>query len=285
MTNSTTVYKAIEYMEAHLKDNLSIGDIADHVGFSKYHFSRVFKDLTGYTPSDYYRGRKVTEALNFMKESKCRIIDAAYEYGFNSPEVFTRSCLSAFGCSPSQIKKSIQSQSFNGLAPLDINKVTFISHFKNKTIQETEIPSILIKGHYYTSSKLFPKLDFGSQIFKELANDSDTLFQLHWAGDTQIYNHLIGIAIDINNLSNDDFNSFVYKKIPNKNYLVFPLSSDRKELPFMKDYIYDYHLPRNRYLSEVTYAAETLKLNPDQSIKSSLLYIPVRRKKNNMEHF
>ena len=285
MYNTEDIFKAIEYMEAHLKDSLTIGEVADYVGFSKYHFTRLFKESTGFTPSDYYRGRKVTEALNYMKANRCKIIDAAFEYGFNSPEVFTRSCLSALGSSPSQIKKSLQNESFTGISPLSLNQLTFYTQFDHTNVREEELPAIIIKGRYYTSCEMFPPLDYKSDIVRKLSKESDTLFQLHWATDSNTYNHLIGIPVDLAHLSDDDFDNYVYKKIPNQTYLVFPLSDSRKELPLMKDYIYDFHLPRNKYLNDVTYAAETSRMNSEQSINASLLYIPVRRKNDNRKHY
>ncbi|MFW1841251.1 AraC family transcriptional regulator, partial [Acinetobacter gyllenbergii] len=46
------IEKACRYIELH-EENLSLSDVADHVGMSAYHFHRVFKQITGLTPKGY----------------------------------------------------------------------------------------------------------------------------------------------------------------------------------------------------------------------------------------
>ncbi len=284
MNNIPDIIKAIEYIEIHIKESVNIGDVASYVGFSKYHFARIFKDVTGMKPSDYFRGRKVTEALNYMKKEKCRIIDAAFEYGFNSPEVFTRSCLSAFGISPSQIKKSIQSNNFHGILPFDKNQLLFYNQFKDITIVEKFMPSILLKGYSYTHKEFLPTIDLSNPVLKQLVETSDTLYHLHWAQENEEnYHHLIGVPVDFTNITDDDFSTYVYKKIPEENYLVFPLKKEGKELPLMNTYVYDYFLPRSEYLHNRTYSTEAIRLGGNQTITSSLLYVPIKRKRNRKE--
>ena len=46
ITNKS-VNKAIDYILRHLNEEVSVGDVAAHCHFSKYHFSRMFKEETG----------------------------------------------------------------------------------------------------------------------------------------------------------------------------------------------------------------------------------------------
>jgi len=276
------ILKAIEYIEENLKENLNIGDIAEYVGFSKYHFTRVFKEITSFTPSNYYRGRKVTLALNYMQQNQCKIIEAAFEFGFNSPEVFTRSCLSAFGQSPSQIKKLINIGNFKGIEPLSKEQLTLYNNYQNIHVATVNLPPIFIKGLSYTSPDFFDSLDWSNKILEPFIKLDETVYHIHWQSNENpnLYHHLVGTSINLDEtFSDDDFTSYVYKRIPGRDYLIFSLMEDGKELKSMKDYIYDYYIPQNKYISERLFNVEVLSFGHDKKPEKSKLYIPANRKK------
>ena len=50
-----TVNNAIEYMEGHLMDEITLADIAKHVNLSAFHFQRAFSLLTEMSPAEYLR--------------------------------------------------------------------------------------------------------------------------------------------------------------------------------------------------------------------------------------
>ena len=54
--------KAIDYIETRLTAELTLGDIARAAGLSSFHFSRMFRALTGETVATYLRRRRLTEA-------------------------------------------------------------------------------------------------------------------------------------------------------------------------------------------------------------------------------
>ena len=62
MADIGLMLQAIEFIEAHLKDDISVADIAASVSFSLYHFSRTFSRVTRYSPYDYLMRRRLTEA-------------------------------------------------------------------------------------------------------------------------------------------------------------------------------------------------------------------------------
>lgn len=275
------ILNAVEYIEEHIQENINMGDVADYVGFSKYHFTRVFKEITSYNPSDYYRGRKVTLAIDYMQEHNCKIIEAAFEYGFNSPEVFTRSCLSAFGQSPSQIKKSIKNNEFEGLQALSKEQLTIYSKYKDINVETLKLPPIFIKGISYTSHDFFDTLDWSNKVLEPFVSTENTIYHLHWQSkeNPDLYHHLVGTSINLDEtFSEDDFNSYVYKKIPGREYLIFPLMEAGKELESMKDFIYDYYLPQNKYVSERLFNVEVLSFTQEKKPNHSKLYVPSSRK-------
>lgn len=92
--------QAITHLESHLTAPTSIEAAAAQVGYSRYHFSRLFLTVTGITPVAYLRKRRLTEAARELATSSKRILDIALDYQFQSQEAFTRSFKQEFGVSP-----------------------------------------------------------------------------------------------------------------------------------------------------------------------------------------
>ena len=87
-------------MENHIKDDIKAEDLAKMVGYSPYHFYRIFDKHIGYTIMDYVLKRKLQYALyELVKGGK--IIQIALEYGFETHSGFTRAFKKCFGSPPS----------------------------------------------------------------------------------------------------------------------------------------------------------------------------------------
>jgi len=96
--------QAIEFIEVHLKEEISVADMATSVSFSLYHFSRKFSRVTRYTPYDYLMRRRLCEAARCLLESDEKIIDIAFKYQFNAPETFSRAFKRVFNLQPRQAR-------------------------------------------------------------------------------------------------------------------------------------------------------------------------------------
>ena len=57
-----TINNAIAYMENHLTDDITLADIAKSVNISAFHFQRAFSLLTGMTPTEYVRKRRLSQS-------------------------------------------------------------------------------------------------------------------------------------------------------------------------------------------------------------------------------
>jgi len=68
ITNET-VSRAIDYILEHIGEELSVEEVAAHCHFSKYHFSRMFKEQTGESVFDIYR--MVDEKSGYMELDIC----------------------------------------------------------------------------------------------------------------------------------------------------------------------------------------------------------------------
>lgn len=96
--------KAVDYIEKNLKYELSLADCATASGYSEFHFLRVFKDITGLTPADYIRKRRLTEIVKRIDVKGGTIAEVAFEYGFGSKANFTRAFKAEHHILPTEYK-------------------------------------------------------------------------------------------------------------------------------------------------------------------------------------
>lgn len=95
------VKKAMTYIKSNLSKSLSLDEIADHVGISKYHFSREFKAFTGETVIDSINILRCKEAKRLI-ESGMTVSAAAMSCGFENLSYFSRTFKKHFGQLPSK---------------------------------------------------------------------------------------------------------------------------------------------------------------------------------------
>jgi AraC-like DNA-binding protein/L-amino acid N-acyltransferase YncA len=91
-------------MRKNIEAPLTLSDIANHAGYSVYHFSREFYKETGYTVMEFFRKEKIKASSAKLTESKS-IYDCALSYGFDTPAGYTNAFYNVTGCSPSEYKK------------------------------------------------------------------------------------------------------------------------------------------------------------------------------------
>ena len=76
---------AIDYIEAHLTDDLDVHDVAAQAYLSAFHFQRIFTSLCCMPLGEYIRRRRLTLAGQELCVSPhARVIDMAMKYGYDS---------------------------------------------------------------------------------------------------------------------------------------------------------------------------------------------------------
>ena len=96
---------AIAWIEAHLLEPMTVKSIADRAGYSPSRFSRGFTRLQGESVMSYVRGRRLEAAVGrLLAEPDLRIVDLAFDSGFDSQEAFTRAFVRAFGHPPGRLR-------------------------------------------------------------------------------------------------------------------------------------------------------------------------------------
>ncbi len=100
----TGIQRAIDYIEAHLTEELDYDEIARESFSSRFHFQRVFSILCGYPLGDYIRNRRLTLAGAELSTGNEKVIDIAAKYGYESPDSFCKAFQKFHGITPSQAK-------------------------------------------------------------------------------------------------------------------------------------------------------------------------------------
>lgn len=90
----------LAYIAAHLHEPLSVGDLADRAFMSEYHFIRVFKRETGYTPYAYIINARMHAARYKLITTDMPLKELCAECGFPSVSAFCALFRRKFGCSP-----------------------------------------------------------------------------------------------------------------------------------------------------------------------------------------
>ena len=104
------IQRIIEEIDKCIKsrsdEDITLSSIAKRFGYSEYHFSRKFKEISGMQFRDYLRFRKLAFALKQLRDTEEGILDIALSYGFSSHEAFTRAFKDLYGITPSEYRKN-----------------------------------------------------------------------------------------------------------------------------------------------------------------------------------
>lgn len=112
----TGLQQAIDYLEDHLTEPLDIRAAASRAYLSSYYFQRLFSALCGYTVGEYVRNRRLTQAGFELLTTSRRVIDIALDYGYDSPESFTRAFSRFHGATPTAVRSGCPIRSFARLS-------------------------------------------------------------------------------------------------------------------------------------------------------------------------
>jgi AraC-like DNA-binding protein len=93
------------YIDEHCTENLTLDDIASYSGFSKYHFTRLFKQFTGSTFYKYLNQKRITRAERSLSDMTLSVTDVAMASGFTSMSAFIRMFKIMKGCTPSEFRR------------------------------------------------------------------------------------------------------------------------------------------------------------------------------------
>lgn len=99
------VQQACSYMIENCTRALSQQEVADHVGFSTYYFSRIFKEYTDESFNVFLTRHRLEHAVKLLTQDNISITDVAFLSGFQSISNFNKVFLKEMKCSPKEYRK------------------------------------------------------------------------------------------------------------------------------------------------------------------------------------
>jgi len=99
-SSEARVTRAVRQIERHPDEQLDLLGLAHQAGLSRYHFLRVFKDVTGLTPHQYVLRARLRTAATRLIVDRARVLDIALDCGFGDASNFNRAFYAEFGVTP-----------------------------------------------------------------------------------------------------------------------------------------------------------------------------------------
>lgn len=216
-----SIGKAIRFIEDNITEDITVDMIAEHVNISSFYFQKGFAMLCGFTIAEYIRNRRLALAGNDLATGNEKIIDIALEYGYDSPDSFTRAFTRFHGVTPTAARKNqVMLKSF---APLKIKISLEGGYLMDYKIEKKEAFTVIANAKtfsYEGAKELVP------QFWQEHYQSGKGKTVMGW----------YGINID-ENMGHDTFEyliadpynpymevpeGFITKTIPEFTWAVFP---------------------------------------------------------------
>ena len=94
------------YIAAHCQETLSLEEMAAYAGYSRYHFTRLFRRHTGMTFYQYYMKQRLLFCRHLLMNTAVPITEAAMRAGFSSIATFNRVFRQFEGMTPTEYRRS-----------------------------------------------------------------------------------------------------------------------------------------------------------------------------------
>ncbi len=108
--------KFLADVDKYIKDMMgdpdtSVESMSAHLCMSRVQLYKRMVSLTGTTPSEYLRAKRIKRAEELIHSDELNISEIAYTVGFNNPRYFTKYFQETYGLTPSQYKKKLNGES------------------------------------------------------------------------------------------------------------------------------------------------------------------------------
>ncbi len=99
------VKRVTEYLEDHLADDVSLGDLSHLLDLSTFHLCRAFKQSTGLPPHRWRQQRRMERARELLEDTDLPVTEIAASVSYDDPGQFATAFRKVVGVSPSQYRR------------------------------------------------------------------------------------------------------------------------------------------------------------------------------------
>ncbi|MFK7804948.1 MAG: AraC family transcriptional regulator [Anaerolineae bacterium] len=102
-----SIESTLNYLRQNMSDRLSLTEMAQHANLSVPHFSRLFREQTGYAPVDYFIHLKLQKASSLLNLTDMSVREIASSVGYEDPYYFSRLFKKVIGISPTAARNQL----------------------------------------------------------------------------------------------------------------------------------------------------------------------------------
>ncbi|GAB4462599.1 MAG: AraC family transcriptional regulator [Elainellaceae cyanobacterium] len=104
--NQRQLLRVFDYFSDHLDQDIKLADLANLLGISQFHFSRLFKQSVGISPYQYLLQQRIEKAKQLLQKTDYSIVEIALSCGFNSHSHLTKQFRQATGTTPKNYRSA-----------------------------------------------------------------------------------------------------------------------------------------------------------------------------------
>lgn len=97
--------KAISYIRLSYQTEITITDVADHIGISERYLRKLFAQHLNLSPLDYLNQIRINKAIELLRNTEMSVKEICFVCGFKSPQYFSRIFKQQTGVSPREVAK------------------------------------------------------------------------------------------------------------------------------------------------------------------------------------
>ena len=105
LNNFQSIKDALEYIDSHLDEQISLESISKRFHFFSYYFHRMFSVIVGKTIAVHIRDRRLSAACKLLFSTDQSVLNIALDSGYNLAQSFTRAFKDVYGVSPTTVMK------------------------------------------------------------------------------------------------------------------------------------------------------------------------------------
>lgn len=98
------IKEAKEYIEEHYADNLTLGEVAEHIGISSGYLSTLFMQFLGCGFVDYLQEFRIMRSCSYLQQNYLKTYEIAYKVGFHDEKYFSRVFKKLRGMTPKEYR-------------------------------------------------------------------------------------------------------------------------------------------------------------------------------------
>ena len=102
--------QVLDYIDAHLDQEIRLTNLAELIGMSQFHFSHLFKQSLGISPYQYLLQQRVERAKQLLRQTDRLIVEIALECGFSSHSHLSKQFRQLTGMTPKFFRTNYSNQ-------------------------------------------------------------------------------------------------------------------------------------------------------------------------------